>query len=53
MMVSGASPVYARLCQFIVAAMILSASGITGMVTILLMRRRTFSSAAQLIPRSE
>jgi putative ABC transport system permease protein len=52
MMVSGASPVYAGLYQFIIVAMILAASGITGMVTVLLMCRRTFSSASQLILRS-
>jgi putative ABC transport system permease protein len=35
MVVSGASPVYAGIYQFIIVAMILAASGITGMVTIL------------------
>ena len=53
MMVSGASPVYAGIYQFIIVAMILAASGITGMVAILLMRRRAFSSAAQLMLRRE
>lgn len=48
MMVSGASPVYAGIYQFIIVAMILAASGITSMVAILLMRRRAFSPAAQL-----
>jgi putative ABC transport system permease protein len=51
MMVSGASPVYAGIYQFVIVAMILAASGITGMVAILLMRRRVFSSAAQLLLR--
>jgi putative ABC transport system permease protein len=53
MVVSGASPVYAGIYQFIIVAMILAASGITGMVTILLIRRRAFSPAAQLILRPE
>jgi putative ABC transport system permease protein len=51
MMVSGASPVYAGIYQFIIVAMILAASGITGMIAILLMRRRAFSPAAQLLLR--
>ena len=53
MMTSGASPLYAGIYQFVVVAMILAASGLTGMVAILLMRRRVFSSAAQLILRGE
>jgi putative ABC transport system permease protein len=48
MLVSGASPVYAGIFQFIIVAMILSASGIAGLVATLLMRAQTFSSAAQL-----
>ena len=51
MLLSGASPVYAGIYQFIIVAMILAASGITGMVAILLMRRRAFSPAAQLVLR--
>ncbi|WP_051334261.1 ABC transporter permease [Bradyrhizobium sp. Ai1a-2] len=48
MMVSGASPVYAAIYQFVVVAMILAASGITSLVATLLMRSRVFTSAAQL-----
>ena len=48
MLVSGASPVYAGIFQFIIVAMILSASGIAGLVATLLMRAQAFSSAAQL-----
>src|SRR5258708_18732889 len=48
MVVSGASPVYAGIFQFIIVAMILSASGIAGLVATLLMRAQAFSSAAQL-----
>jgi putative ABC transport system permease protein len=51
MMVSGASPVYAAIYQFIVVAMILAASGIAGLVATVLMRSRVFSSAAQLALR--
>src|SRR4029078_5636603 len=48
MVVSGASPVYAGIYQFIVVAMILPAPGITGLVATVLMRSRAFSAAAQL-----
>jgi putative ABC transport system permease protein len=51
MVVSGASPVYAGIYQFVIVAMILAASGITGLVATLLMRRRSFSAAAQLTLR--
>ena len=51
MMVSGASPVYAGIYQFVIIAMILAASGITGLVVVLLARGRVFSPAAQLILR--
>jgi putative ABC transport system permease protein len=49
MVVSGTSPVYAGIYQFIIVAMILAASGITGLAVILLMRTRAFSPAAQLV----
>jgi putative ABC transport system permease protein len=52
MMVSGANPVYAGIYQFNIVAMILTASGITGLVTTLLMRARAFSPAAQLTLRA-
>jgi UDP-glucose/iron transport system permease protein len=52
MMVSGASPVYAGIYQFIVVAMILAASSIAGLIVTLLMRARAFSTAAQLTLRS-
>jgi putative ABC transport system permease protein len=53
MMVSGASPVYAGIYQFILVVMILTASGIAGLVVTLLLRTRAFSSAAQLVMRGE
>jgi putative ABC transport system permease protein len=51
MVVSGASPVYAGIYQFIIVAMILAGSGITALVATVLMRSRVFSSAAQLALR--
>jgi UDP-glucose/iron transport system permease protein len=48
MVVSGASPVYAAVYQFVIVAMILAASGIAGLVVTVCMRSRVFSSAAQL-----
>jgi putative ABC transport system permease protein len=48
MMVSGASPIYAGIYQFTIVAMILAASGITGLIATLLVRTRAFSRAAQL-----
>jgi putative ABC transport system permease protein len=51
MVVSGASPVYAGIYQFIIVAMILAASGITALVATILMRSSVFSSAAQLALR--
>jgi putative ABC transport system permease protein len=51
MLVSGASPVYAGIFQFIIVAMILAASGIAGLVATLLMRTRGFSKAEQLTLR--
>jgi putative ABC transport system permease protein len=52
MMVSGANPVYAGIYQFIIVAMILTASGIAGLVMTLLMRAHAFSPAAQLTLRT-
>lgn len=49
MMVSGANPVYAGIYQFILVVMILTASGIAGLVVTVLLRTRSFSPAAQLI----
>jgi len=53
MMVSGASPIYAGIYQFILVAMILTASGISGLVVTLLLRTRAFSPAAQLTLRGD
>jgi putative ABC transport system permease protein len=51
MMLSGARPVYAAVYQFVVLAMIFAASGLTSLVSTLLMRARVMSSAEQLILR--
>jgi putative ABC transport system permease protein len=51
MMVSGASPIYAGIYQFVLVVMILAASGIAGLVTVVLLHRRSFSPADQLILR--
>jgi len=48
MMVSGSDPVYAGIYQFIIVAMILTASGIAGLAVTLMLRARIFSRAAQL-----
>jgi putative ABC transport system permease protein len=52
MLVSGASPVYAGIFQFIIVATLLAASGIAGLTAIILMRTRAFSPAAQLVLRA-
>ena len=52
MMVSGANPVYAGIYQFVIVAMILTASGIAGLVMTLMMRACAFSPAAQLTLRA-
>ena len=51
MMVSGASPIYAGIYQFILVAMILAASGIAGLLVTVFIRKRAFSPAAQLMFR--
>lgn len=51
MLLSGESPVYASIYQFVVLAMILSSSGLTCMVSTWLLCRAAFSPADQLIMR--
>lgn len=50
MLLSGARPLYAALYQFVALAMILTASGLTSLVSTLLIRNQIFTSAEQLIP---
>jgi len=49
MMLSGARPVYAAIYQFVVLAMIFAASGLTSLVSTLLIRERIFTAAQQLV----
>ncbi|MBB4349417.1 ABC transporter permease [Aliirhizobium cellulosilyticum] len=51
MMVSGSSPLYAGIYQFMIVVMILVASGISGMGVVALMQRHAFSSTGQLLLR--
>jgi ABC-type iron transport system FetAB permease component len=51
MLLSGSRPVYAAIYQFVVLAMIFAASGLTALVSIVLIRSRIFSSAEQLMLR--
>jgi putative ABC transport system permease protein len=49
MLLSGARPVYAAIYQFVVLAMIFAASGLTSLITTMLIRGRVFSDAEQLL----
>ena len=51
MLLSGARPVYAAIYQFVVLAIIFAASGLTSLMSTLLMRRRVMTAAEQLILR--
>jgi putative ABC transport system permease protein len=51
MLLSGARPVYAAVYQFVVLAMIFAASGITSLVSTLMIRTRVMTPADQLILR--
>jgi putative ABC transport system permease protein len=51
MILAGADPVYAAIYQFTVLAMIFAASGLTSILSALLIRTRAFSPAQQLILR--
>jgi putative ABC transport system permease protein len=51
MLLSGSRPVSAAIYQFVVLAMIFAASGLTALVSIVLIRCRIFSSAEQLMLR--
>jgi len=49
MLLSGARPVYAAIYQFVVLVMILAASGLTSLLSTVLIRSRIFTPAQQLI----
>jgi UDP-glucose/iron transport system permease protein len=51
MLLSGAGPVYAAVYQFVLLAMIFAASGLTSLVSTLLIRARVMSPAEQLVLR--
>jgi putative ABC transport system permease protein len=53
MILAGADPVYASIYQFAVIAMIFAASGLTSILSTLLIRSRAFSPAQQLILRPQ
>jgi putative ABC transport system permease protein len=53
MILAGADPVYAAIYQFAVIAMIFAASGLTSILSSLLIRPRAFSRAEQLILRPQ
>jgi putative ABC transport system permease protein len=48
MLLTGARPVYAAIYQFVVLAMIFAASGLTSLISTLLVRGHAFTSAEQL-----
>ncbi len=49
MLLSGADPLYAAIYQFVVIAMILASSGLTSLLSTLMIRSHAFSSAEQLV----
>jgi len=49
MLLSGARPIYAAIYQFVVLAMIFAASGLTSLLSTLLIRGRIFTPAQQLM----
>jgi putative ABC transport system permease protein len=51
MLLSGSKPVYAAIYQFVTLAMILASSGLTSLISTLLIRGRVFSAAEQLVLR--
>jgi putative ABC transport system permease protein len=53
MLLSGSSPIYAAIYQFVMLAMIFSASGLTCLLSTLLVRAQAFSPAEQLTLRPE
>jgi putative ABC transport system permease protein len=53
MLLSGSDPVRAAIYQFVVIAAIYSSSGVAAMAGVLLIRRKSFSAADQLLLRPE
>ena len=50
MVLSGSSPLYASIYQFVVLAMIFASAGLTCTFSTYLMHRRAFTKAEQLVP---
>jgi len=53
MLLSGSDPVYAAIYQFVAITMIFSASGLTALISSLLIRNHAFSPAEQLTLRPQ
>jgi len=51
MLLSGASPLYSAIYQFVVLSMIFAASGLTSLISTVLMRAQVFSANEQLVLR--
>jgi len=51
MLLSGAKPLYASIYQFVVLSMIFAASGLTSLISTVLMRAEVFSANEQLVLR--
>lgn len=51
MLLSGARPIYAAIYQFVVLSMIFASSGLTALISTLLIRTHAFTSAEQLLLR--
>jgi putative ABC transport system permease protein len=51
MILAGSDPVYAAIYKFVVIAMIFASSGLTSVVSTLLVRSHAFSEAEQLVLR--
>src|SRR5205814_6631826 len=49
MLLSGSRPIYAAIYQFVVLAMIFAASGLTSLVSTIMVRGNLFSAADQLL----
>ena len=49
MLLSGADPLYAAIYQFVVIAMILASSGLTSLLSTMMIRAYVFSPAEQLV----
>src|ERR1039458_1805962 len=52
MLLSGADPLYAAIYQFVVIAMILASSGLTSLLSTMMIRNHAFSAAEQLVLKS-